>query len=288
MSRISSMVKQATQVAKQAERRVEQQAQRTAEQVKQRAPAPTVSRDAFDVPAGLYDAGAKHAGRATKETSLTRGRSLTTVDSAGRPTGDRDFAGFEAHGFAQKGQSVVSAGGDVFVGAREERASVDADGVRHRSVVQLGVEAKGAVYAGTVTGFQAGARAGAVVREETARQADLGGGRKLEHDSSVEGLWGAAAKLGAQAGTVTGGEAELFVGVRGGGEERFAVTDAQGKGAGAAGRAGVLIGLGAMANAEAGYDVDKQQVRVSAGAGAALGVGAYAGGTVTVGGSRED
>lgn len=285
MSRIGSKVKQA---ARQVERRVEQQAERTAEQVRQRAPAPTVSRDRFDVAKGLYDAGAKHAGRTSWETSLTRGTSFTSVDASGQPTGDRQLVGFASHGFAQVGHSVVSAGGDVFVGARDERVSVDADGARHRSVTQLGVEAKGAVYAGTVNGFQAGVRAGALVREDVARQHDLGDGRRLEHGSAVEAMYGAAAKLGGQLGTIVGAEGEVFVGVRGGGEERFAVTDEKGRGAGVAGRAGVLLGLGVMANAEAGYDVDKQQVRVSGGAGAALGVGAYAGGTATAGGTRED
>lgn len=287
MSRIGSMMKQATQAAKQAERRVEQSAQRTVEQVKQRAPAPVASADSFEMAHGLYDAGAKHAGRQSWETGLTRSRSFTSVDSHGQPTGDRDFSGFESHGFAQVGRTVASAGGDAFLGVREVRVDVDADGAKHRSLAQLGVEAKGVVYAGTVNGFQAGARAGAVLREETERRHDLGGGRQLEHDSAVEGVYGAEAKLGAQVGTVIGAEVAAFVGVRGGGEERFAVTDADGKGASGAGRAGVLMGLGVMANLEAGYDVDKHQARVSAGAGAAVGVGAYAGGTATVGGSRE-
>ncbi|MEW5741800.1 MAG: hypothetical protein AB1938_22965 [Myxococcota bacterium] len=299
MSRIGSMVKQAaqkveqkandakhgvTQKAEQAKKDLTQ-ATETAQKVKVR----LHTRDGFEA-RGLYDAGANKPGRQTWERTVTlgRGEDIAGPDHAGRPYEDRVLSGARLHAFAQKAGTVVSAGGDAFVGGRYETYEVDSEGTSKRSLVKLGAEASGSVYAGAVTGFQAGAQVGAEIKEKTVRRSDLGDGRQLKTESTVQGQWGAAANLGAQVGTVMGAKAELFVGVRGVGEERVAITEGNRELAGVAGRFGVIQGVGVVVDVEAGYDVDEKQVRVSGDAGAALLIGAQLGGEVTVGGSDEE
>ncbi|GMU61113.1 MAG: hypothetical protein AMXMBFR34_28760 [Myxococcaceae bacterium] len=307
MSRIGSMVNQAKKVAQQAEVRasdakkdVEQKAQAAKEQLSPRdafeaarsaqdAARKRTSRDTFGGARGLYDAGQHKPGRQTWERTVTlgRGEDIVGTDSAG-PYEDRVLSGVRANVFAQKAQTVVSAGGDVFAGGKHETYEVDSEGTSKRSLLKLGAEASGAVYAGTVIGFQVGAQAGAELKEKTVTRSELGNGRQLQTESTVQGNWGAVANVGAQVGTVMGAKVELVAGVRGLGEERVAITEGDRELAGVAGRFGVIAGVGVVAGVEAGVDVDERQVRVSGDAGAALGVGAQVGGEVTIGGSRRE
>jgi hypothetical protein len=285
MSRIGSMVNQAKQLTQQVDRKVNEAKQQVTQQA-----AKVVSADTFEGAHGLYDAGAHKSGRQTRERTVTlgRGEDLVGVDSAGRPFEDRVLSGARLHAFAQKAGTVASAGADVFVGGKHEQASVDATGTSKRSLVKVGAEAGATVFAGTVTGFTAGAQAGAELREKTVTRTDLGNGTQLKQASTVEGTWGVVAQAGAEAGTVFGAKVDLFAGARGGGEQRWAITDGTTERGAVAGRFGAMVGVGVLADAEVGYDVDRKQGRVSADAGVALGVGAHGGGELTVGGADED
>lgn len=125
------------------------------------------------------------------------------------------------------------------------------------------------------------------MNERTTERSGLGNGLQLKNDATIDGFWGAKAKLGAQLGTVTGAEVEAFVGARGLGESRWAITDGTTERGAVAGRYGAGMGLGVLAHLEVGYDVDNRQARISGDAGAYVGVGAQVGGDVTIGGRDE-
>jgi hypothetical protein len=241
--------------------------------------------DGFDGGASkLYDAGANKSGRTTIEHKITFGIDEKVGDAQ---NSDHVVSGLQLRNFAQRGGTVLSAGADVFLGGKQETVSTGLDGARHESLVKIGVEAGAQGFVGTVNGVRAGVQAGVEVLDKTTTRSDLGHGLQLKDEESIRGFWGARARAGAQLGTVTGAEVELFAGAKGLGEKRGSITDGSRELAGVAGRFGTMVGVGVIAHAEAGYDVDNQQARVSVDAGAALGIGAQVGGDVTVGGKDE-
>lgn len=284
MSRINSMFKQATQSVKHATHEVKQQVAK--QEDKTRTAVTRGMTDGFEGGVSkLYDPGAKKPGRTTVEQTVTRGLDEQLGDAR---NSQHVVSGLQARLFAQRAGSVVSAGGDVFLGGKEHTVSTDDfTGVRTETTIKLGAEARAAVFAGTVNGVQAGVQAGFELTERKTGRGDVGHGLQLEHAQTINLLYGAVAKGGAQLGTVTGAQLEVFVGAKGVGEQRVAITDGTTERGALAGRFGTMVGVGVLAHAEAGYDVDNQQLRVSGDVGAALGIGAQIGGDVTLGGRDE-
>lgn len=261
MSRIGSMAKKAQQTVSHAQQKVREVKQ----QVDARKPASPTQSDSFQ-------------GTKRREASRTLGfeaRSATGHEEA--------LVGAKARGFTQRTATTLSTGGDVFVGAR---ASQRADGTR--SSMKLGAELRGAVTVGARLGAEGAAQLGLEAREERRTHTDLGAGRELQQRTSVAVLAGAVASAGAHVGTMSGAKADLFVGVRAGGEERLSVSEGTTERLGVGGRLAGMAGVGVQVDVEGGYDVDRRQVKMSAGAGAALGLGAYVGGELTLGGPKEE
>lgn len=262
MSRIGSKVKQVTQ---QHARHVAH-----ASRAAQMKAAKGVT-DSFETVRTLHDPGTKKPGRETRE--LVEWRGLRSADA-------QQFVGVEGRLFAQRSSTAGSLGGDAFIGARETSLESGAHGDR-RTQILLGGEAHAAVFGGAVNGARAGATAGLQLEETTTRQDG-----DVKTEQTLHLLYGAAAEAQVQVGTVTGGKLDLFVGARGGQDQRGALTNPDGSeraGLGLRGRA--LVGVGVMLDGEAGHDVESGQTRVSVGAGAALGLGLYGGGEVTIGGN---
>ncbi len=235
---------------------------------------------------GLHNPGAQKPGRTTFEAIEWRGRrsELSTTDSFGKPFVDKQFLGAEARAFAQRGRGVGSAGVDVFVGGRGERLESDSATQSRHTKLMVGAEGHAAAFGGAVNGVRAGVTAGLAWSEKTTSQDG-----DLKRVQTSELLYGAVAEVQAQVGTVTGGKVDLFVGARGGQDQRWALTNPNGSekaGGGVRGRG--MVGLGVMADGEVGYDLEKRQARVSLGGGAALGVGLYGGGEITVGGDGSE
>jgi hypothetical protein len=273
MSRIGAVMNQARQAVQQVEQKVTQE-------VKQ-ASANTSS---------LHQAGAPKPGRVTRNATHTFGQAdqLTGRNAqSGDSWDERVLSGARTRGFTQVGNHVASAGAEAFAGLEHSRTDTNARNESKSELVRLGVEARGAVFAGAVNGFTAAVQAGAEVKSRAVTREDLGGGQQLKRESTAAGLWGAVASVGAQVGTVTGASVDVFAGARGGAEQRWAVTE-NGTEKRALGVRGMgMVGVGVKADLEAGYDVENKQARVSGGVGAALGVGGYAGGEVTFGGKDE-
>lgn len=277
MSRIGSVMNQARQTVQQTAQQVEKKVTDEAK----KAGANTSS---------LHQAGAPKPGRVTRNATHTFGRGEHLAGrnaQSGDSWDERVLSGARTRGFTQVGNHVASAGAEAFAGLEHSRTDTNARNESQSELVRLGVEARGAVFAGAVNGFTAAVQAGAEVKSRAVTREDLGGGQQLKRESTVAGLWGAVASVGAQVGTVTGASVDVFAGARGGAEQRWAVTE-NGTEKGALGLRGMgMVGVGVKADLEAGYDVENKQARVSGGAGAALGVGAYAGGEVTFGGKDE-
>ncbi|MFT3706881.1 MAG: hypothetical protein QM817_04360 [Archangium sp.] len=283
MSRINSMFKQATQAAQQTVSTAKKEVAKVEEKAKR---AVNVGMtDGFDGGASkLYDAGANKSGRTTKENKVTFGIDSKFGDSQ---NSDHLVSGVQLRNFTQAAGTVLSAGADAFVGGKQETVSTDLDGTRRESLVKMGAEVGVQGFVGTVNGVKAGAQLGIEVLDKTTTRSDLGNGLQLKDESSIRGFWGARARGGAQLGTVSGAEVELFAGAKGLGEKRGSITDGQNELAGVAGRFGTMVGVGVIAHVEGGYDVDNHQARVSVDGGAALIVGAQVGGDVTIGGKDE-
>ncbi|MFZ5445214.1 MAG: hypothetical protein ACOZQL_34810 [Myxococcota bacterium] len=257
MSRIQSIAQRATKTLTQASEDVKREVKRSS---------------------ALHDAGAPKPGRETREVREWRGlrSEVSGTDSFGE-YGDRRFLGVEGRVFAQRSPSVGSLGGDAFVGARTEQYDSS-----RRTTAMVGAEGHAAAFVGAVNGVRAGATAGVQVTEKTTTRE---GDAKTEQTAHL--LYGAVAEAQVQVGTVTGGKLDLFVGARGGQDQRLAVTNPDGSERGGLGvRGRGMVGVGVMVDGEAGYDVEHRQARVSLGAGAAVGVGLYGGGEVTVGGEE--
>lgn len=282
MSRIGSMVKKATQSVQQTANKASTEVKK--QEAKAKKAAATV-RDSFEGTSKLYDAGANKPGRTTRESKLTLGVDSKFGDSK---NSDHLVSGLQARGFTQVANTVASAGADVFVGGKQTTVSTDDfTGVRRESTIKIGAEAGAQGFVGTVNGIKAGVQAGIEINERTTERSELGNGLQLKNDATINGFWGAKGKVGAQVGTVTGAGVEAFVGARGLGESRWAITDGTtGRGA-VAGRFGAGVGVGVLAHVEGGVDVDNRQARVSGDVGAYLGVGAQVGGDVTIGGRDE-
>ncbi|MFO0594910.1 MAG: hypothetical protein U0228_06390 [Myxococcaceae bacterium] len=277
MSLIGSLTNKVSTAVQTATQNVEQKTEQAVETLKS---TPAVVADSFEHAPTLYDAGAHRPGRLTHDVTFTRGRSFDVE-------GQHGLAGVRGHAFTQRAATVVSAGADAFAGIKESQTKVKANGDSDSVAVKLGVEGSVSAFAGTVNGVKAHVQAGAEFTEKTVTREDLGDGRQLKHEHTVKGLWGGVAEAGAQVGSVTGANVDLFAGARGGGEARWAVVDGSQEAAGVGVRGMGMMGVGVKADFEAGYDVDRHQTRVSGGVGAALVVGGYAGGEVTVGGPDE-
>jgi hypothetical protein len=295
MSGINSLLNNVRSAANNVAAKVEgakQEVQAKVDALKPRLPSPIVP-DAFErarsTSSMLYNAGASQPGRTTLSRTLGNGHTerFENLAADGSRSFDQTMSGTQARGFAQKAGTVVSAGGDVFGGWKEDHTEVSANGDARSSTASLGLGAEAAAFAGTVNGVKVGLEAGLNFKDSSITRDDLGGGKDLKSERTTGGFYGVMAKAGAQVGTVTGVSVDLFAGARGGGEVGEAIVAGQNQLIGGSVRGMAMMGVGVKADLEAGYDVDKHQARVSGGAGAALLVGGYAGGEVTVGGPDE-